>query len=69
MLSLVTVLVLVFYAYKINAFSSKDFVTMGDMEAVYRCNPAITFAVVCGIVEICLLGFTITAFVCRKRFG
>ena len=55
-----------FYADEINAFQliaaeSDGFTT------VYICKPAIVFAVVCGVIELMLIGLVCTSFILQKK--
>ncbi len=55
-----------FYAMKINAFRQVA-EGMGDYNLTYTCTGAIIFAVVGGVVEALLIGFTFASLVIRKK--
>ena len=55
-----------FYADEINAF--KVIASEGDgYETVYTCKPAITFAIVGGVVSLLLIGLTAVSFILRGK--
>lgn len=54
-----------FYASKINAF---QFVAEDvGISTVYTCTPAIVFAIIGGVVELALIGFTTASFLLSKK--
>lgn len=54
-----------FFATKINAFTLTN--SIEDVTVVQHCQGAKTFAIAFGVLEVCLIALTVTAFVLQKK--